>query len=145
MMGDSSFIKYVLYDHELPVGVAVVATNVHKVEWLSSEYFESMYGDLPVHYMIGVAVTEDQARGSSLGGRALVLAALEDLPPDGAFIYDFSCSIHASLSSFGQMITKDAGRVRMLDAVEYWEIRHSRTNSGTRFDARRGAERRDDF
>ncbi len=125
MMSDTSFRKYVLYEHDSVVGVAVIATDITKVEWLSVDYFRNVYGDTPIYYMVGVTIKEDYSRASSLGGRALIVAALDDLPYEGTFIYDFSCAIHASLSSFGQMITKDAGRVRMLDAIEYWEIKHS--------------------
>jgi hypothetical protein len=125
MMIDTSFKKYVLYEREVVVGLGLVATDINKVDWLSYDYFRNVYGDAPVHYLIGVTLQEDFERGSDLGGRALVTAALEDLPADGTFIYDFSCSIHSSLSSFGQMLKKDAGRVRMVDAVEFWEIKHS--------------------
>jgi hypothetical protein len=95
-------------------------------------YFRDTYDEIPIYYMVGIAVSEAYSMKCSTGGRTLIMAALEELPPEGAFIYDFSCSIHASLSSFGQLITKDAGRVRMLDAVEYWEIKHIRKSNERR-------------
>jgi hypothetical protein len=129
MMADASFRKYVLYENDTVVGLAIIATDVSKVDWLSIEYFKSTYGDAPVYYVVGVAMAENCSLAAKMGGRMLIVSALDDLPEDGTFVYDFSCSIHASLSSFGEMITKDAGRVRMIDAIEYWEIKHSRAQN----------------
>ena len=73
-LSDVSFVKFVLYDEDEPVGIGLVAAEVSKVLWLSPSYFTHKYGTRQVHYLLGVVVIKSVSARSRLGAKMLVQA-----------------------------------------------------------------------
>ena len=124
-MSDDSFIKFVLYDEDRPIGISLVATDVSKVLWLSPSYFAHKYGTREIHYLLGIVVSKSIASRSYKGGKLLLQAVIDNFPPDGVLCYDFSQKFHPTLASFGKLMAKKNLCVsQVADTLSFCEGEH---------------------
>lgn len=122
---EASFTKFVLDDENTPVGIALVATDVSKVLWLSPSYFEHQYGNRPVHYLLGVAVAKSVLSRSRLGGKMLLRAVIDNAPPDTILCYDFSQHLHSNLATLGRLMVGKNWSGGIADTLTFCGFAHS--------------------
>jgi hypothetical protein len=95
-MCDPSFIKFVLFRKVEAVGLVLIATEISKISWLSTDYFAENYGEEPTYYIVGLAVAEQHSKVSIVGGKNLLETVLTSFPKDGFCFYDHSKLLHES-------------------------------------------------
>lgn len=88
---DSSNRSWVAWDDGVPVGLAVVATDVRSSPWLSTHYLErhdsKRMADQRVHYLMFVVIDKPYAGGSTVMRMARELLRLE-AAEDSLLIFD---------------------------------------------------------
>lgn len=120
-MGDESVVKFVGWDRdEQPHAMAIVATDLRTVPWISVPYFEARFPDHhrrgAIYYFHALLV-----RSKSQGGpwARLLLEELIRVAAQGRVVAAFdSCSHTVEMSRLPEMITRVANRLCVLDPIE---------------------------
>ncbi len=120
-MADGSVMKFVGWDRdEQPRAMAIVATDLRTVPWISVPYFEARF---PEHYSRGAIVYFHAllVRRESQGGpwaRLLLEELIRTAARDRAVAAFDSCSHTVEVARLPEMIVRLAKRLCLLDPIE---------------------------
>lgn len=105
-MEQNSVMKYVLYDGETIVGIAMITNDLSNCTWISTKYFETKfpqyYKEKKLYYFMGIAI-DKKFQGSGLGKWVLEYI-IDDLPKDSAMGFDHSYEANKFISLFPYLV-----------------------------------------